>query len=215
MDYSFSLRFPLRAILMNWRAARNVGNSLRITGRFGPYSTTYQAWSIRIWTSLPLDPSVALFHFDTTARTTARPKRAHPHHPPAPGPRKAWRRRRTNGATLGCRHCGLRRRRVFKVCSFLCRIDSPNKACEVPHFTHVSSSQLARLSHCSLIVAAIDNVWRPRNAPVITKFIDTINCHGSPSEAREAIFHTRAARTPRGEIFDFVRITRLPGRYYP
>jgi hypothetical protein len=57
--------------------------------------------------------------------------------------------------------------------------------------------QAAGLPHCSLIVAAIDNVRRARNAPVLTKFIHTINCHGAP-EAQQTILDVHAADHERG-----------------
>jgi len=106
------------------------------------------------------------------------------------------------------------RRRLFSVCPFPRRIDSPNKARQVPHFTHVAFKQSVRLPHCSLVVAAIDNVRRPRNASVITKSIHTINCHRAPSEAQQTALDVRAA-PPREKTLLLWRVPRLSSSYYP
>jgi hypothetical protein len=99
------------------------------------------------------------------------------------------------------------RRRLSQMGSLSRRIDSTDKARQVPHLAYVALKQVACLPHRSLIVTAIDNARRARNTPVLTKFIDTINCHGAPKAQQAKIGRARGRSRERPR-----RKTLLPWR---
>jgi len=100
------------------------------------------------------------------------------------------------------------RKRLFKICSSACRIDSPDKAREVPDLTQVAPEQAVRFLQCSFIVVAINDVRRPRNAPILTKLVHAINCHGAPEPNRQE--STCAAERERGSVQDAFTLESPP-----
>ena len=120
------------------------------------------------------------------------------------GYRRGCRRSGKDGGQIARRRrFGLRlRERLLKVCPSPRRIDSPNKAREIPHFAQVPSEQAVRLLQCGIIVVAIDNVRRPRNAPILTKLVHAINCHGAP-EAQQTRFDVRGRAQARQRVRRF------------
>jgi hypothetical protein len=102
------------------------------------------------------------------------------------------------------------RRWLSKGCSFSRWIESPNQAREVPNFTRVVSEQAARLPHRGLVVAAVDNVRRSRNTPVLTKFIHAIDCHSAPPKAKKTTFDVHAARHERDRAKKKPLLWRVP-----
>ena len=94
------------------------------------------------------------------------------------------------------------RKRLFKVGSPPRRIDSPNKAREIPHFTQVAPEQAVCFLQCGFIVAAINNVRRPGNAPILTKLVHAINCHAAP-EAQQTRFDARSRAQARQRVRRF------------
>jgi len=85
---------------------------------------------------------------------------------------------------------------LSQLCRLSRRIDSADEPRQVPHFAHMTLKQAPRLAHRHLVIAAIDDVRRTRNAPVLTKLIDTINRHGAP-KAQQKNVAVRAADQER------------------
>jgi hypothetical protein len=106
------------------------------------------------------------------------------------------------------------RKRLFEICSSPHRIDSPHKAREIPDFTQVAPEQAMRLLQCRFVVAAIDNVRRPRNASILSKLVHAINRHGAP-EPTDTIRHAQPSVSAAAcETLLLWRVPRLSDDHY-
>jgi hypothetical protein len=88
------------------------------------------------------------------------------------------------------------RKRLLKVCASTYRIDSADESRKIPNFTQVTPEQSVRLLQSRIIVMAINDLRRSRNASILTKLVHAINRHGAPEAKTDKIPHARPSASP-------------------